>query len=303
MIILYPVIIFIEVIIKVFAWKTRVEKISEDEIESFIDMWKKSWSLDDKEHEQIKSILEFDETIVEEIMTPRVKIESLSINSTVKDAMNFYLSHTHSRIPIHWKTIDNIDYFLTSRDIIKEFSNWDMNKKLWDLNLKLVLKVPLNQPISKLLETFQKSHKIMAIIIDEYGWVAWLITMEDIIEEVFWEIRDETDKEADEFIETWKNSVIVESDVLIEEILERFDLDLEHIWLDEREFWWETLSFLITHVLEWFPEKDQILTFDIKDENFRVHKILSCKILEIENAKIGQVEIRVIKKEELKKKN
>jgi putative hemolysin len=57
--------------------------------------------LDDKEHDQIKSILEFDETTVEEIMTPRVEIEALSIKSTVKEAMEFYLTHTHSRIPIY----------------------------------------------------------------------------------------------------------------------------------------------------------------------------------------------------------
>jgi CBS domain containing-hemolysin-like protein len=114
--------------------------------------------------------------------------------------MEFYLTHTHSRIPIYWKTIDKIDYFITSRDLIKEFSLWHLDLKILEINLKEVLKVPLNQSISKLLETFQKSHKIMAIIIDEYGWVSGLITMEDIIERVFWEIRDETDKEAEDFI-------------------------------------------------------------------------------------------------------
>jgi CBS domain containing-hemolysin-like protein len=123
--------------------------------------------------------------------------------------MEFYLTHTHSRIPIYWKTIDKIDYFITSRDLIKEFSLWHLDLKILEINLKEVLKVPLNQSISKLLETFQKSHKIMAIIIDEYGWVSGLITMEDIIERVFWEIRDETDKEAEDFIETWKNTMIV----------------------------------------------------------------------------------------------
>lgn len=298
MFVLFPVIYIIEIIIKVFSGKAKAEHMTDEEIESFIDMWRKSGSLDDKEHGQIKSILEFDETTVEEIMTPRVEIEALSMKSTVKEAMEFYLTHTHSRIPIYWRTIDRIDYFLTSRDLIREYSMWNLDTKISDISLKEVLKVPLTQSISKLLETFQKYHKIMAIIIDEYGWVSWLITLEDIMEEVFWEIRDETDKESEDFVETWKNTLRVDSCVLIEDILDKFDLELENIWLDEREFGWETLSYLITHILEWFPTNGQIITFDIK-VNKKVVKILSCKILDIHNAKIGKVDIRLIKKDDL----
>jgi CBS domain containing-hemolysin-like protein len=141
--------------------------------------------LEEHEHEKIKSILEFDETTVEEIMTPRVKIEAISDTFTVKEAMEFYLSHTHSRIPVYNETIDKIDYFVTARDLIKEFHYGNLDKKISEIGLKKVLKVPLNQSIATLLETFQKAHKIMAIIIDEYGGVSGLITMEDIIEEVF----------------------------------------------------------------------------------------------------------------------
>lgn len=298
MFVFYPIISLIEIIIKLFSGQARVEQITNDELESFIDMWKKAGTLDDKEHWQIKSILEFGETTVDEIMTPRVKIEALSIKSTVREAMEFYLSHTHSRIPIYWKTIDKIDFFLTSRDLITEYSQWNLDKKISEITLKEVLKVPLNQSISKLLETFQKYHKVMAIIIDEYGWVSGLITMEDIIEEVFWEIRDETDKESEDFVRTWINSIRVKSDVSIEDILDAFNLELEDIWLDEREFGGETLSYLITHVLEWFPVNNQIITFDLRDHHNRVTKILSCKILEISNAKIWKVDIRIIQKEE-----
>jgi len=129
----------------------------------------------------------------------------------------------------------------------------------------------------------------MAIIIDEYGWVSGLITMEDIIEEVFWEIRDETDKEIEEF---------VESDVLIEDVLEKFDLELENIGLDEKEFDGENLSYVITHKLERFPNTWEIITFDIKsnDDEEDNKKILSLKVLSIDNAKIGKVDIRIIKK-------
>jgi len=121
MLILYPVISFMEILIKLFSGKQKVEQITEEEIESFIDMWKNSWWLEEHEHEKIKSILEFDETTVEEIMTPRVKIEAISDDITIKEAMDFYLSHTHSRIPVYQGTIDKIDSFITARDLIKEF--------------------------------------------------------------------------------------------------------------------------------------------------------------------------------------
>jgi CBS domain containing-hemolysin-like protein len=102
-------------------------------------------------------------------MTPRVKIEAISSDITVKDALEFYLTHTHSRIPVYTDTIDKIDHFITSRDLVKEVTLGNLDKKISEINLKKVLKVPLNQSISKLMETFQKAHKIMAIIIDEYG--------------------------------------------------------------------------------------------------------------------------------------
>lgn len=102
-------------------------------------------------------------------MTPRVKIEAISMDTTVAEAMDFYLEHTHSRIPVYQETIDKIDFFITSRDIISAFKRGDINIPVSELQLKKVLKTPLNQPIDKVLEIFQKSHKIMAIVLDEYG--------------------------------------------------------------------------------------------------------------------------------------
>ena len=294
MFILYPVISFMELIIKVFSWSNAVEQMTDDEIESFIDMGKKSWSLEDHEHEKIKNILEFDETTVEEIMTPRVKIEALPSTATIWEAMDFYLTHTHSRIPVYNETIDKIDYVLTARELVKEFASGNTQKSISDIKLKKVLKVPLNQSIAKLLETFQQSHKIMAIIIDEYGGVSGLITMEDIIEEVFGEIRDESDKEIDEIKQIGVNSIEVESDVLIEDILEELSLDFEHIGLDERDFSGETLSYVITHILEDFPKSGQIITLNIINNDEEMSQILQFKILWIEDARIWKVEVKII---------
>lgn len=283
----FPIIIFIEIIIKNFAWKPKTHKITDEEIESFIDMWRDFGTLEKWEHEKIKNILDFWDILVDEIMTPRVRIDGLSSDVTVWKAMDYFLSHTHSRIPVFTKTVDKINSFFTIRDIISE----DKTKKLSELNLPKIIKVPLNQPIDKLLKTFQKTNQHLAVIIDEYGWVAWLITLEDILEEIIWEIRDETDKETDEIKEIWTGVYLVESGALIEDILNKYDLCLEDIWLDEKEFSWETLSYVITHMLERFPDTSEILHIYINSD-WKIKQNLELKIIDILDWKIWKVEIK-----------
>lgn len=291
--IFYPIIILLELIIKLFAWKqAHVEKVTDEEIESFIDMWMTDGTIEKWAYEKIKNILDFWDTTAEEIMIPRVKIDSLPLTASVEEAFEYYVSHTHSRIPVYDETIDKIDYFLTIRDIL----NVDQNKKLSELPLKKVLKVPLNKPLSKLLETFQKSNRHMAILIDEYGGVEWLITLEDVLEEVFWEIRDETDKEIDEIYKISENTFSCESGVAIENVLEKFDLDFESIGLDEKEFGWETLSYLVTHKLGRFPSNGEVIHFDFiyhKEEEKEWQFVL--KITEVKESKIGNIEATIKK--------
>jgi putative hemolysin len=99
-------------------------------------------------------------------MTPRVKLEALEDDITVEEALKYYLKHTHSRIPVYNETIDNITHILTIRDLIKVE---DKTKLLSSLDLVKPMKVPLNQPIDNLLEDFQKNHKVMCVVLDEYG--------------------------------------------------------------------------------------------------------------------------------------
>lgn len=294
MTVLWPVITFMEVIIRIFSWKKKVEQVTEEEIESFIDMGRDSGTLEKDEHQKIKNILEFDETHVDEIMIPRVKIEAISDQCSVQDALDYYLKHTHSRIPVYRETIDHIDYFITGRDLIIEQHSGNWDKKLSDIKLKEVLKVPLNQTIEALFKTFQNAHKIMAIVIDEYGGVAWLVTMEDVIEEVFWEIRDETDKELDQIKEIEKNILHVRSRALIEDVLDRLHLDLDDIWLDSKEFDGETINYVITHELARFPEEWEVITFNIDSDKSIKYSSLELTVINVEDHKIHKVEVKKI---------
>lgn len=140
-------------------------------------------------------MLDFYEVSAQEIMTPRVDLDALEDNVTVDEALQQMLSFSHSRIPIYNNTIDDIYGVVTFRDLLILKSKKKGNLPLHKLQLKKVIKIPLTKPIHTVLDVFSKNRHHMAIVIDEYGGVAGVLTLEDIIEHVFGDIQDETDNE------------------------------------------------------------------------------------------------------------
>ncbi len=294
MTLMFPVIFILEILIKVFTGKSRVATVTEEEIETFIDLGKDSGVLEEQEHERLLNTLEFGDTLVEEVMVPRVKVDALSWDATIDEALDYYIEHTHSRIPVFEEQIDNIIWIITIRDILREQKKWNNTLQLKNLHFKKYLKAPINQPIDILLDTFKRTRQHIAIIMDEYGGVAWITTIEDLIEEVFWEIHDETDYETDEIIEKGKNTYVILSSILMDDIVDEFDLELPDIGLDEKEFGSETVSYMITHKLERFPEKWEEIVFDILDDKSEpTGKKLYFKVLEIDETTMGRVEAKL----------
>lgn len=300
-IVLSPIIYFMEGIIKLTTGKSSVSKITDEEIEAFIDMWREEWVFEAGEHEKIKNMLEFSDISVEEIITPRVNIDAIDIDTTVEEALDFVLNHTHSRIPVYTEQIDNIGYVVNLRFLISEQKKWNGSLKLSQLkNLDKAIKIPLNHPIDKLLEIFKNSRKHLAIVLDEYGWVAGLVTLEDIIEEVFGDIRDEYDKEKDEIRKIGENKYDVDSSVIFEDLLDELEIQFENLWLDEKDYYATTLNYFITEELERFPESGEILEKELYGEWFDDEKIKTYLVLKIKNVidnKIESVEVELIKKE------
>jgi len=293
MILLFPVIFILEKLIRIFTGKGVQSRITEEEIETFIDLGKDAGTLEDDEHERLKNTLEFSDTLVEEIMVPRVKIDALSDTSTIEEALEYYLAHTHSRIPVYHDQIDNIIGILTIRDILRERRAGHNNNFLSTLHFKKILKVPINQPIDNLLDTFKETRQHIAVVMDEYGWVAGITTIEDIIEEIFGEIHDETDYETDEIVEKSKNVFIIESSILLHDIADEFNLELSDLGMEHKEFWSETVSYMITHRLERFPEKDEEICFELYDDDGQILPEQLCfKVLEIDDTAIWKVEVR-----------
>ncbi len=130
-------------------------------------------------------------------MTPRVHVEFIACDTTVNEALDIFLSSSHSRLPVYRETTDNIDHVVTLREVLEWHKAGLGDALLCSLELEKIIKVPVTKPIDSVFEVFQRSHKHIALVIDEHGGVAGVITMEDIVEEVFGDIKDEKDREAE----------------------------------------------------------------------------------------------------------
>ena len=290
--ILYPLIIIIEVFVKtiwyLFGNKKMNIKMSSEELEAFIDMSHENWAVKSDEHRKIKWVLDLGDTLAESVMTPRVQMDAVNENITIDSLCEYLLMHSHSRIPVYKETIDRIDSFITFKQAFKLKEAWRGGKKLSEIQLDEIIKIPLNQPIDIVFKTLQKSRKHMALVLDEHWWVEWLITIEDIVEEVFGDIKDETDKEEIYITKLKDGKIQANGNVIIDDILEELKInDIWNIWLGE-EFSWENLSYIITSKLERFPinwEKINLIW-----EN----KTLTLEVKQISNGKIWQVVIEKI---------
>ncbi|HVF57010.1 MAG TPA: hemolysin family protein [Pyrinomonadaceae bacterium] len=175
------------------------EESDGDDLQALIDVGEEEGILEEEEGELIQSIIEFGDTSVNEVMTPRTEIVALAADSTVREARDRMIESKYSRLPVYREQIDNVEGIIYVRDLL---SYWPEGKE--DESIEPLLRpayfVPETKPVDELLEEMQKAHVQLALVIDEYGGLAGLVTVEDILEEIVGEIEDE-DIESDEIVE------------------------------------------------------------------------------------------------------
>lgn len=173
-----------------------------DDLQALMEVGEAEGIIEEDQRELIESMVEFNETRAGEIMTPRTEICAIPGNSTIRAARDLIIEQKYSRLPVYRDTIDNIEGVIYVRDLLQA---WSDQKE--DEPVKSVLRdayfIPETKSASELLKNMQASHVQLAIVIDEYGGVAGILTLEDIIEEIFGEIEDEDtgDEEIIEIIE------------------------------------------------------------------------------------------------------
>ncbi|MBI3244224.1 MAG: HlyC/CorC family transporter [Chloroflexi bacterium] len=165
--------------------------VTEEEIKTMVDAGEEGGVIEEEEKDMIYSIFQFADTLAREVMVPRIDMLALEVETPVTEAVDAVLSAGHSRIPIYAETVDNIVGVLYVKDLLRVWHE-GQTRSLREL-LRPAYFVPEAKPLDDLLAELQQKRVHIAIVVDEYGGTAGLVTLEDIVEEIVGEIRDEYD--------------------------------------------------------------------------------------------------------------
>lgn len=234
----------------------RKKEITEDDLISLIDAGKDEGVLEEEEKEMIRNIFEFGDTTVKEVMVPRVDIACIPSDTKLDSVLRLIKKVGHSRIPVYEGTIDNIIGILYAKDLLAVYERWYKTKEKFDLKkiLRKAYFVPENKKIDDLLDIFRRDRIQIAIVIDEYGGTAGLITLEDVVEEIVGEIIDEYDKETKLYEIIDNNTMIVDGMIDIDKINELLNIEIP-----ENDF--ETLGGFIYDLMGRVPRKGEKIEY------------------------------------------
>ena len=211
---------------------------------------------DEFEQELLESVDEFGETIVREVMVPRIDMATVLADSPLSVALETFLASGYSRLPIQGKSVDDIVGVLYLKDVARILSKDSDSLETTTVSTKgrKPTFVPESMPVDDLLRQMQKSATHIAIVVDEYGGVAGLVTMEDVIEEIVGDIADEYDREIPEVEELEDGQLRVSAKFSLFDLGERFGLELEDEDVD-------TVGGMLSKLLGKLPAKDDSVTF------------------------------------------
>lgn len=255
--------------------------VTEEEIKTLVDAGSEGGVLEDEEKEMIYSIIRFGDTVAREVMVPRIDIVALELGCTLEEALQTIIEHGHSRIPVYRNTIDDIVGILYAKDLLKLWLRGEKPKTLEPV-LREPYFVPESKKASDLLVELQQKNMHIVIVMDEYGGTAGIATMEDLVEEIVGEIRDEYDVNEEALFEKLSD----------EEYIFNARIDLDH------------MNYLLDTAIS--TEESDTLGGFIFTELGRVPSIgdvinthnLEIKVLSVEGRRIQKVHIQKIVEEE-----
>lgn len=284
-VLIYPISKIITELLKGLSSRLKIDKsktaILSSEISELADLSKEKGAIVDDEHELIHGLVEFKSITVKEIMTHRVDITSISTDSDFDEVIKIINDSGHSRIPLYKNSLDEIVGILYAKDLLPFLNDKEKQKSL---SLKKIARraifIPEAKPISTLMREFQKRNMHIGIVVDEYGGTSGLITLEDILEEIVGDIKDEYDNEETEITPLKQNTeYLVLGKVPIDEINELLEEDLSS---EEDDY--DTIGGFVFNHIGAIPNEGDSFTYQryefiIKEvENNRVSKIIIKKI-------------------------
>jgi putative hemolysin len=252
------------------------EDADSGDLQALIDVGEAEGILEEEEGELIHSIIEFGDTRVSEVMTPRPDIVGLPDTATIREARDVMLDSKYSRLPVYRDQIDNVEGLIYVRDLLQCWAEGSESQSIRPL-IRSVYFVPETKPVAELLEEMQKAHVQLAMVVDEYGGVCGLVTVEDILEEIVGEIEDEdiAGEELQEIVEANEGSYDVMASTEIGKIERLFDMDIE---ADD----FTTIAGLVINESGKVPAVGEVLTI----------RGLEVEILEADERRINRLRIK-----------
>ncbi len=260
------------------------EAAFEEEILSMVSEGEHDGLLQPKHADMIEGVMELDNFDVDKIMTPRNRVDAIEVSTSWEDAVNFIVTSGRTRIPVYRDTLDNIVGILYAKDVLRESMKPDHERRPLEKLIRKPLVVPASTRLDEMLRQFLERRVHMAIVMDEYGRVAGVVTIEDILEEIVGEIFDETDKddEMDDIRMIHDNEALVSGTTHINRLNEALGLQLP----EDEEY--DTVAGLIMAHLNEIPRPGREIQWG--NVKFRVE--------EANRRSINSVRVMVIDEEE-----
>ena len=214
-------------VLRLFGLRQRamIVHVTEDEIISMVDAGEEEGVIQSFEREMIRGVFDFGDTLVREVMVPRIDIAALEKSTPVQQALDTFLRLGFSRLPVYEGSIDEITGVLYAKDLLRYFSGEPRPQGISALARPPAF-VPATKRVSELLRELQQSRTQMAIVVDEYGGTAGLVTMEDMLEEIVGEIRDEYDLEESRLVILSHDEVLANGLVSVGDLEDALELRL-----------------------------------------------------------------------------
>jgi CBS domain containing-hemolysin-like protein len=227
---------------------------SSEELQYLLDQGKESGALDTNEHELIKNVFDFNERVVKNIMVPRTKISGIELNANHNVVMDFVIKEGYSRVPVYDETIDKIVGILHAKDILPLL----VKKTEWTLKeiIRKPFFIPETKKINDLLSELQLKRIQIAIVLDEFGGTAGMVTLEDIVEELVGEIQDEYDEEKPIVDKVSDTEFIVNASASLYDVNEYLPHDLP----EDGDY--DTLAGLVSDLFGKIPEVGEVHEFN-----------------------------------------
>ncbi len=253
------------------------EVVTEEEIKMMIDEGEEKGTIQQEEKEMIHNIFEFNDITVSEVMTHRTDVYAIEIDSEINDIIKELDDYKYSRIPVYEETIDNIKGILFVKDLLKYLHG----KKA--IKIKNIMReayfVSENKPINELFKNLKKNKMQMAIVVDEYGGIAGIVTMEDLLEEIVGNIFDEYDEFENDYTKIDDNTFLINGSVSINDLKKILKIDLP-------EGDYETLSGYLINLLGRLPKDNETPIIETKQVNYKIEKSEDKRIVLVKACKI-----------------